>query len=353
LNLDGYLMIGEHLNLLPGASFVNRTLDKESMLLITSAINAIPDSTDRFIPKYNVYAYSGYLTMNYKTISWFGEYAGKTHEAIVNLDGDIVDLDGQAIYTTLTYAKKGFGATGQYKRTENFTMRTSLNQTLLNGVINFLPPMARQNTYRLVARYAPATQDLGEQAFQGDIFWTIKKGYILSVNFSFIENLSGMKLYRELYVDFLYKKKKKWNSTIGYQLMEYNQEFYQVKPGVDMIQSFVPFLEFTYKFTRKKSIRTELQYQSTQQDFGSFVYGSLEYSVAPKWSIGASDMWNYDPKKTTDKLHYYSFYVAYSKGPNRFMLNYVKQVEGVVCAGGVCRFEPAFSGLKLNITSSF
>ena len=51
--------------------------------------------------------------------------------------------------------------------------------------------------------------------------------------------------------------------------------------------------------------------------------------------------------------NYYNLYVAYSKGPNRFSLAYVKQVDGYNCSGGVCRYEPAFSGVKATITSSF
>ncbi|MBX9448900.1 MAG: hypothetical protein KL787_03955 [Taibaiella sp.] len=45
--------------------------------------------------------------------------------------------------------------------------------------------------------------------------------------------------------------------------------------------------------------------------------------------------------------------MAYSKNAHRFSLAYVKQVEGINCTGGVCRYEPAFSGLRLGITSSF
>jgi len=352
-SIEGSIKLGESLSILPGASLVNRTLDDASMQLIVSSINAFPDPEDRFIPKYNVFAYSGFFTMNWKSLSWFAEYAGKTNEAIVAQSGDLEDRDGQVIYTSLTFSQKGFGITGQFKRTEDYTLRTSPNQVLLDGVIDFLPPMARQNTYRLTARYAPATQDLAEMAYQVDIFWTPKKGYTFSLNYADIQDLSQTQLYREVYLDFLYKKKKKWNATIGTQYMEYNQDFYQIKPGVPNIISIVPFVEYTYKITRRKSIRAEAHYQATKQDFGSFIYALIEYNRAPRWSIGISDMWNYDPKKTTEKVHYYSGYVAYNKGANRFMLNYVKQVEGVVCAGGVCRFEPAFSGLKFSISSSF
>ena len=34
-------------------------------------------------------------------------------------------------------------------------------------------------------------------------------------------------------------------------------------------------------------------------------------------------------------------------------LAYIKQVEGVNCSGGVCRLEPAFSGVRFTLTTNF
>ena len=57
--------------------------------------------------------------------------------------------------------------------------------------------------------------------------------------------------------------------------------------------------------------------------------------------------------KEGEKLHYPTAGVVYSAGSTRYSLRYVKQVEGVVCSGGICRLEPAFSGVKLNISANF
>jgi len=66
-------------------------------------------------------------------------------------------------------------------------------------------------------------------------------------------------------------------------------------------------------------------------------------------------MYNSSPtsKSGFQKIHYPRFDVFYNIKSNRFGLSYVKQVEGVVCTGGICRLEPAFSGVKFNVTSSF
>jgi hypothetical protein len=92
---------------------------------------------------------------------------------------------------------------------------------------------------------------------------------------------------------------------------------------------------------------------ATQQDYGSWWNGLVELTIAPKWSFSVSDMWNLQPKKTSKALHYPSVSVAYSQDANRISVAYVKQVEGVVCTGGICRVEPAFSGVRVGVTSTF
>jgi hypothetical protein len=62
----------------------------------------------------------------------------------------------------------------------------------------------------------------------------------------------------------------------------------------------------------------------------------------------------YPVEKTKfDGLHYPSVGLVYTHKASRFSLAYVKQVEGINCAGGICRLEPTFHGVRLNVSSSF
>jgi len=140
--------------------------------------------------------------------------------------------------------------------------------------------------------------------------------------------------------------------TAGLQFQQYNQEIFETKPGVPIVETLIPFIDYLYKIDRKKSIRFELQYMNTDEDFGSWVFGLAEYSIAPKWTFTLSDMYNIDPTMT-DKIHYPRFDIFYTIKSNRFSISYVKQVEGVVCSGGICRLEPAFSGFRFTANSIF
>ncbi len=366
ISIDGFLSGAEGSNwsIAPGAAVIHRTLDDNTVDLLVSTL-ATYTQADRIGAKYNTLAFNVYNTLSIGNFTWFAEAGYKTGEALfdpfavrTNFDGSkslgkFVNTDGYVLYSSLSYARKGFGISAEARRTDHFGIRASPFATLNQGLINFLPPMTRVNTYRLTSRYAPAIQELGEQAFQVEARYSPSKKISLLANVSSITDLDGLLLYREILGMVTFKKSRKYRLNAGLQVQRYNQEIYEVKPGVPLVETIVPFMDFSYKLSRKKTIRFESQYMSTDEDFGSWLFGLIEYSVAPKWILTISDMYNIDPKKTEQAINYYTASATYVHGSNRFEFGYVKQVEGIVCSGGICRLEPAFNGFKLNVRSSF
>ena len=358
INAEGSFGKGKA-HFIPGFGVVNRTLDPASMNVIAATINS-QDLSTRFLPRWNMYAFTAYNTFTYKSFSWYLEGAYKTHEAILNANNLMVDKPGNVEYTTLSYGRKGLAINLASKRTENFVMRTSPNDILVNsGQLNWEPVVAVIRPERLMSRYTPASQDLSEMATTVSALYNPSDALNFVGSFTDIDQLNGNKLYREGYLEGNYTGAKKWLVQGGIQYMEYNQQVYQVSfpPNQPMIYALTPFTEITYRLTDSKSLRFEAQYMDTKQDFGSWVFVLLEYNLAPKFSISASDMYNITPNYNNDQVtaanHYPSVYTAFTKGPHRLSLAYVKQVAGINCTGGVCRYEPAFSGVRTTLTTSF
>ncbi|MEM6316455.1 MAG: DUF6029 family protein [Bacteroidota bacterium] len=363
-NIDGFVAGPENRwSISPGFGLVNRTYDDETMQRVVSTVSTF-SVTDSIAPSFNTYAFTFYNTLSVGNINWYVEAAWKTEDVLfdpfatkTNRDGStvlgkLINETGSVYYTSLAFAGKGFGLTLEGKRTENFSFRTTPFVSLNRGMINFLPPMSRFNTYRLTSRYTPAIQELGEQAVKLELRFRPQKNVNVEVNLSNITDLDNQLLYREAYTEIQLKKKRKWVLTGGFQFQQYNQEIFETKPGVPIVQTLIPFVDFLYKIDRKKSIRFELQYMRTEQDFGSWIFGLVEYSIAPKWTFTISDMYNSAPTMT-DKIHYPRIDLFYTIKSNRFSVSYVKQVEGVVCSGGICRLEPAFSGFRFTAVSAF
>jgi hypothetical protein len=380
--IEGFVAIdSSSVSFAPGAGIVARTLSDETVGDIVTTLSTY-DAIDveGIKPKYNTYAYSIYNTMAIKSFTWYAEAAFKSNEIFSdpnairtrangeNTLGRLVSGNGMVLYSSLSFAAKGFGITLEGKRTENFDFRTSPLLNLNNGLMNFIPPMARPNTYRLTARYAAATQFLGEQAFQADISYSPSRKLQFLVNGSYIDDLNGNLLFREIFTEVILKKKRKYILTAGLQRQIYNQEVYFVKPEQPNIQTWVPYADFQYKLSKKKALRLELQYMSVNEgsdgkkvDYGDWANALLELTIAPHWTFTASDMYNVNPGKASPKdengegikAHYPRFDVFYTYKTSRYSLSYVKQVEGIVCTGGICRLEPAFSGVKFSVNSTF
>jgi hypothetical protein len=346
-------------HLTSGFGIVNRTMDKASMDNVVSRINALPFES-RFTPKYNYVAATVYNTLNLGNFSWYVEGAYKTAEAINDANNVIINSNGTVIYTTLGYAIPKFGINASAKRTENFALRTSPNEPALRSFTNWQPIIAAIRPQRVIARYTPQSMDLSEQSANVNAVFTPNEKYTYNASYTFINDLQGNKLYREIFADAEIRSISKMIIHAGIQVLDYNQFVYQQKGKQNEIfTAQTLFAEVVYKLSEKKSLKAEAQFMNGRGDYGSWVYALLEYDIAPKWAFAISDMYNLSSTANLvihpglKNAHYPNVFVAYTQNAHRFSLQYVKQVEGINCTGGVCRYEPAFSGVKFGITSSF
>jgi hypothetical protein len=371
LRSEGFLRFGNDtsaITIAPGIGFVNRTISDENMAGVANALRTyLPE--DRFSPNFNAYSLTFYNTLTYKWFSLYTELALKSNDIFYNpfatkkeiigqSTGKLEQKQGSVQYGSLSFVQGGLGINIEAKRTKNFNFRIDPNQRLLKGLINYLLPINRQNTYRLTARYSPAAQDLSEMAYTADVRYKFSKAFSVNVNYSDIKTLSGDRLFQEIYTEFLYKYKRQWQLNTGIQQIIYNQEIYEMKSEVPLVQTLTPYVDFLYRFSTSKSLRTEIQYMFTKEDYGSWLFGLLEYNLAPTWSFELSGMYNIQPKKENSKgeiakIFYPTLGIVYNHEEQRYSLRYVKQVEGVVCSGGICRLEPAFSGIRFSMNTTF
>jgi hypothetical protein len=389
VNAESNFTIGK-VTLQPSFGLINRSMDAASYSLLTSSIKSM-DTSQWFTPLHNVYAFSFYNTLTVGPVSWYLEGCYKTRDAIYGLNSQgvsqLYNRTGNAVYSSMNISQKGLGVTLQFKRVENFTLRTSPNEKLFQGLLNFEPPIPQQNSLRLPSRYFASSLEQHELAFGADVTWKPTKKLSFTFNGSYVRDfLFQPALVREQVItpragglDTTYKDHKnffaegsiavnyKLNQAInlegGFQYILYNRIIYRGDggniPGEYQVQAYTPFFEITHKFTRKMSYRLEVQYQYVPNDFGQWMYGLFEFNIAPSFSFAVSDMWNFKPNPNNvdavyqTQHHFYSVFASYTHGANRFSLNYVKQVGGIVCTGGVCRYEPAFSGVKFAIISTF
>lgn len=355
-----------------GVSAVNRTLDDNAYSKLVTEIQGLGLTQEEgFFPKYNTYLMNGYFNASVGNFGFNGEFNYKTAEPIKDNRGNLINGDGTLIIAGANYSKRklgrnkkgGLGINAQYRRIDNFALNVDpySELSLLQGLLSYQPSLSRQASYRMLARYQAPAQFTGEQGIQAEIIYSFNKKTNITLNFSDIKDLQGDQLFREQFVQVEHKINKKWSGKLGLQMVNYNQEVYEVKPlgKAEDVETFTPFGEITYKINRKNSLRFESQMLVTEQDLGSFYHGILEWNNSPKFSLAVSNMINTNPVRIVNEaladqvLHYPSVFVKYNIKTTSFTAAYIKQVEGVVCTGGVCRLEPAFSGLRFTVATQF
>lgn len=363
--IEGFFVLGQEnsVSIIPGFGVVNSSWSDGQ---VSDVIKALQTHTpaDSIGFYYHTWSFTGYSTVAYGPFSLYLEGAFKTQDIYFDPDqekqlygggstlGRFRNDDGSILFGSFTYGSKGFSANVSLRRTKNFTSRADPFTTLNRGLVNYLPPMSRLNSARLKARYTPAARDISEKALQAELRYTFSKKIKMVQYFSHIAELDGNLLYREFDNEITFRQNRFFQCSFGVQSQSYNQAIYEGKSGVEVVQTVVPYLEVQKRLKKRKSIRSQLQYMHTDQDFGSWIFALFEYNMAPRWSFSVSDMYNVDPEKTDD-LHYPRLDIIYNIKTHRMMFSYLKQVEGVVCAGGICRLEPAFSGFRFSLQSSF
>jgi len=376
-NLEGNISLGadgKYGTLQVGSSALNRTLDRGTIDGLVAEINTY-ELDKRFIPKYNVYGFNGYLSYNLGNLNWNAEINYKTPEAIRDMGNKLFLSSGKVYYTSLSWGKSGMkwgkqkasiGLNLQARHVDKFPLRITPNEQLLNGIMSYLPSMTRQNTYRLLARYNAPAQELGENGVQGELDIKPRKGTQITLNGSYVKSLKSngknnqeLVLFREYYGEIIQTLSNKAKLKLGMQSVRYNQARYEQENGYDDVFTLTPFGELTLKLPKHRSLRLESQYLHTKKDQGSFANLVAEFYLSPIWYVGAGDMVNIDPHRydnmvIADKvLHYPMIYMGYTKGNSVYTVGYLKQQQGVNCSGGICRLEPAFSGVRFTVSSNF
>lgn len=288
---------------------------------------------------------------------------------------------GSAVLLSAGYSRKRFSAQLRAKRSEDFSFRSRRTQEGISAFINNMPAFAYQHTYALAAMYPYATQAApGEWAFQANFGFNAPRrsrlggryGTKLLLNVSYIRGLHrdepwtsndadrygttgiptsffkmGDLYYEDINLQFDKKFSKVFSLQAMYMFQKYNKTVIEGEGG--MITSNIFVVEPKFKISDKVTLRSELQYLSTKQDNGDWLYGLIEVSINPYVMVGASDQWNCGETNT----HYYMFNVTGNYRNNRLMLAYGRTRAGYNCSGGVCRYVPATRGFSLTYNYNF
>ena len=344
-------------------SYVNRRerLDRE--------LNGMNYGTDYFpyfeLTSPDLNMYSARLNLDYKGFTLRGEYAGKGKDIS---SGAVLGkaAKGSAVLAELGYNVGGLSVSAQVRRLEMMGTPLSLygNLGVMGNTLNYLPALTRQHTYMLAALNPCQMNAEGELAVQADIYYTLRskqsrqRYWNFHANYSTAYTLKSYQtasskrelLWSDVNVDVERQWNKQWKTTLMFSRQEWNTSHGQgpALPSTTFASNiFVG--DVMYKINKKFSLRMEAQYLLSTDYEGDWVAGLVEFNVAPHWSVFFSDMYNLG----TTKTNYYNGGLSFTHNRTRVQVSYGRNRAGYVCSGGVCRYQPAYTGVNLMLTTSF
>lgn len=345
------------------------------------------------LPK-DVGAYDIRAQINHGNYNLIVEYAQKNNDP--SNDNKWIYKNGNVLFLSGSYSTKGKSILMQIKRSDNMAFKSRRDMQGISSTLNFMPAFTNQQTYSLATIYPYSTQNTGEWAFQTEVSYKIKNNTILGgkygtnvkLNYSHIRSLDKKYEYNDLnghqtlmgsdgykssffkmgdeiyYQDLNLNIEKKISRKLkltGMYLFQYYNPIV-VSHAEPNIKANLFILEGKYELNSRYTLRSELQYMSTNKykgpettepiersNQGDWMFGLLELSLQPSFMVTVSDMYNCG----STKLHYYLGSLTWTHNAHRLQIGYGRTRAGYNCSGGVCRMVPASKGLQLSYNYSF
>lgn len=364
--------------------FLNLTKKLDLDFSIVSRFQEFESDNPDFSEFTNLYSLKGIYTSG----SFYShlEYIHKGNDALVEL-GNVFDsrlFTGNALSLNLGYFKSGFGIDGTFRRLENmafYTDREAYGNIYNELIVNYIPALTKQHNVGLSNIYVYQAQaqlsflsggKSGEIGQQIDAYYKFSKQKsfltkyqtVLAINYSSwfglkasydLENRrysSEFLAYGEQYYsDLNFEIKNQWSVNWKTRLLWINQYYNKsaVEGNGGKVNTNIIAMDSYLTVGSRNELRIQGEHLWTKDDAKNWAGGLIEYSFLQKFSIYASDLYNYGNDIDAERIHYYNAGATYRKGKTRFSLNYGRQRGGLICIGGVCRFVPKSNGLTFGM----
>ena len=268
---------------------------------------------------------------------------------------------GQAAYGSVNFYYDAFALSGEYKYYDNFTF-SSQDGTI---IYNTPPSVRKEYTYVLLNRHPSALNQSDEQGFQVQLDYNMTDETYFSLDYGETKTLPAKSYYKRILDD---------NSSPRVQLREvYAQAHNDWNDNWTTIAAFgyneerdtdtrnvTPILENIFYFNEINTIKFTIEHQQTTVNLTSEKYYddavTLEYLRSPDFSVSVvSEMQTREPESGKTLRKFWSFIqCGYKIGDHTDVsILFGSRQAGNICIGGVCRYEPEFSGIEFKMFTRF
>ncbi|MEW6685806.1 MAG: DUF6029 family protein [Candidatus Edwardsbacteria bacterium] len=246
------------------------------------------------------------------------------------------NLKGKAFYQSINFSLPGFGFLLEIKNYRNFDFKYNA------------PPTCNRSE-RLVNN--------GKDEYGGQIETTFSplSAWSFLVNASLNSSKKGGQKLSEIHLE---TKKEFLNGGFGELTFLFQQEK-KLEAGIEKKQFLGPQIRFSLPLPKNNSASGEVGYQYYQMNY---LTSKLDYHFLPllfslnfhSWYI-ISLSGEFSSKSIPEyenKSQWFGLEIGWDLSEkHQLRVRYSSERGGLVCSGGICRYEPAFKGLKISLSS--
>jgi hypothetical protein len=289
---------------------------------------------------------------------FYGEYGLKQNNDIKKERlNNSVNFIGKAYYAGANFYYDQFSLVGEYKFYDNFSFESG-DGTI---VYNTPPSVRKEYTYILLNRHPSPLNQANEKGFQVEGNYSFTDETFLTITYSETRTLGSDSYYqkilntklperlqlKEIFVQFNHS----WNENIKtFAAFGYNEE------RDANTKNITPVIENHFYIDEINTIRLiiEHQYTTDRTTFEKYYTDvvTLEYLRSPLFNISfVSEMQTKEPEPGRTIRRFWNFiqfgYKLWEKIDLSLLIG--TRQAGNICIGGVCRYEPEFSGVELKV----
>lgn len=297
----------------------------------------------------------------YWNFDFYGEYVIKQNADISDFFKGEESLAGEAFYGNLNFFYESFSFSTEYKYYDNIAFKT-YDQTV---DYNTPPSVKKEYTYLLLNRHPSPLNSNNEKGYQAEVNYNLSDETFFSMNYgetktlpasSYYQRVNQLQLeerlqYREFYVQANHSFLKDLYTIAAFG---YNEELDANTKNI------TPILENKFYLDETNTLRLILEHQNTtvkttdEQYYTDVI--ALEYLRSPRFNVMfLAEVQTKEPTAGAKVRKVWGFIQAgYKIGDHTDISVLIgSRQAGNICIGGVCRFEPEFSGIELKIFTRF
>jgi hypothetical protein len=292
---------------------------------------------------------------------FYGEYGIKQNADIENSFNGEESIAGEAFYGNLNFFYESFSLSTEYKYYDNFAFKT-YDQTV---DYNTPPSTRKEYTYLLLNRHPSPLNPNNEKGFQAEVNYNLSDETFFSMNYGETKTLPASSYYQRINQTSLEERTqlREFYVQANHSFLEdlYTIGAFGYNEELDAnTKSITPILENKFHLDETNTLRLILEHQQTTDRNTNEQYYTdviaLEYLRSPKLNVMAlAEIETKEPTSGSIVRKVWSFVqVGYKIGDHTdISLLLGSRQAGNICIGGVCRYEPEFSGIELKMFTRF